>query len=152
MAGHRWFQNYPSATTTLAWGGGREAGRRGQDARAGPDDVNCINDTHLNTVLEEAEVSAKRHTFRSSPGKGEDARSGGGAGSDETGPKYNGKFTANSKEVCWFFNSGQPHRADHLHPDGTCKRNHVCDKWVSNKGPGGVCKGCLLYTSPSPRD
>ena len=52
-----------------------------------------------------------------------------------------GKFTANSKEVCWFFNSGQPHRADHLHPDGACKRNHVCDKWVSNKGPGGVCKG-----------
>ena len=92
-------------------------------------------------MLEEAEVSAKRHTFRSSPGKGEDARSVGGAGSDETGPKYNGKFTANSKEVCWFFNSGQPHRADHLHPDGTCKRNHVCDKWVSNKGPGGVCKG-----------
>ena len=29
------------------------------------------------------------------PGKGEDARFGGGAGSDETGPKYNGKFTAN---------------------------------------------------------
>ena len=30
-------------------------------------------------------------------------------------------------------------------PDGTCKRNHVCDKWVSNKGPGGVCKGMLLW-------
>jgi len=115
--------------------------RRIEDSGGKLNMVNCINDTHLNTVLEEAEVSAKRHTFRSSPGKGEDARSVGGAGSDETGPKYNGKFTANSKEVCWFFNSGQPHRADHLHPDGTCKRNHVCDKWVSNKGPGGVCKG-----------
>ena len=115
--------------------------RRIEDSGGKLNMVNCINDTHLNTVVEEAEVSAKRHTFRSFPGKGEDARFGGGAGSDETGPKYNGKFTANSKEVCWFFNSGQPHRADHLHPDGACKRNHVCDKWVSNKGPGGVCKG-----------
>ena len=78
--------------------------RRIEDSGGKLSMVNCINDTHLNTVLEEAEVSAKR--FRSSPGKGEDARSGGGAGSDETGPKYNGKFTANSKEVCWFFNSG----------------------------------------------
>ena len=115
--------------------------RRIEDSGGKLSMVNCINDTHLNTVVEEAEVSAKRHTFRPLPGKGEDARFGGGAGSDETGPKYNGKFTANSKEVCWFFNSGQPHRADHLHPDGACRRNHVCDKWVSNKGPGGVCKG-----------
>ena len=54
--------------------------RRIEDSGGKLNMVNCINDTHLNTVLEEAEVSAKR--FRSSPGKGEDARSGGGAGSD----------------------------------------------------------------------
>ena len=66
----------------------------------------------------------------------------GGAGSD-AGAKsnFNGKFSAKSTEACWFFNSGQPHRADHLYPDGTCKRNHVCDKFVSDKGVGGSCKG-----------
>jgi len=116
--------------------------RRIEDSGGKLNLVNCINDTYLNTVLEEAEVSAKRHgSFRPTPGKGEDTRSGGGAGSDEAGPKYNGRFNAKSTEVCWFFNSGQPHRPDHLYTDGTCKRNHVCDKWVSNKGPGGVCKG-----------
>ena len=49
--------------------------RRIEDSGGKLNMVNCINDTHLNTVLEEAEVSAKRHTFRSSPRKGEDARS-----------------------------------------------------------------------------
>ena len=38
--------------------------RRIEDSGGKLNLVNCINDTHLNTVLE---VSAKRHTFRSSP-------------------------------------------------------------------------------------
>ena len=103
--------------------------------------VNCINETHLNTVIDEATESAKHHYgavfFRTRGGtpQDDDARAGG------AGSKYNGKFSANSKEPCFFFNAGKTHPADGLHPDGTCKRNHVCDKYVSDKGPGGRCMG-----------
>ena len=43
--------------------------RRIEDSGGKLNLVNCINDTYLNTVLEEAEVSAKRHgSFRPTPG------------------------------------------------------------------------------------
>ena len=53
----------------------------------------------------------------------------------------NGKFSASSGACCVFFNTGKEHPASALHPDGTCKFNHVCDHWVSNKGKNGKCLG-----------
>ena len=98
---------------------------------------NCLNDTYLNTVMEEAQVSTTRFypdCFRIPPGKGGIVTNG------ALGAKWNGKFTASSSVgVCLRFNTGAEHTADDLHPDGTCKRNHVCDRWVTNKGAGGRC-------------
>ena len=54
----------PKSPVSNAWGA-RGALRRIEDSGGKLNMVNCINDTHLNTVVEEAEVSAKRHTFRS---------------------------------------------------------------------------------------
>ena len=101
---------------------------------------NCINDTYLNTVMEEAFANCQRLYpdvlfFRAHPGKG-----GNGNSTTGGGTKWNGKFT-NAKDagLCQAFNGGREHLPHELHPDGTCRRNHVCDKWVTNKGPGGKC-------------
>ena len=55
---------------------------------------------------------------------------------------YNGNFTNSAKYSCKFYNSGGDHptSAEYLHPDGRCKGNHVCDHWVSDKGPKGICR------------
>ena len=78
-------------------------------------------------------------------------RSGGGNLRDDisqSGSKvaFNGKFTASGRP-CPHFNTESPkgsgqsakHPADSLLPDGTCKFNHVCNKWVKNKGKNGRC-------------
>lgn len=52
---------------------------------------------------------------------------------------YNNKFSTKSKMPCQAYNRGNQHAQDHLHPDGTCKFNHFCSHWVSDKGPAGVC-------------
>ena len=55
---------------------------------------------------------------------------------------YNGKFTSSSKKVCPHFNKGENHPPASLFPDtGTCRMNHICDKFVDNKGPYGRCMG-----------
>ena len=47
------------------------------------------------------------------------------------------------KVICLIHNLGKSakHSGRHLLPDGTCKFRHVCDQFVSNKGPGGKCEG-----------
>ena len=66
---------------------------------------------------------------------------GGNPGAREGGKKWNKKFTASADRACAAFNGKRDHKADELLADGTCKRNHVCDQWVDNKGPGGQCMG-----------
>ena len=103
---------------------------------------NCINDSHLNTVMDEAMESGKQHYkddafFRTS---GWEPRRGGAAPKgDDT--KYNGKWTATAKQPCLAFNTGGVHTGASLLPDGTCKFLHKCDKHVTNKGPNGKCMG-----------
>ena len=53
--------------------------------------------------------------------------------------KPNGKFDANAKKCCVDFNLGRP--CKRLNQDGSCKFNHRCNQFVSDKGPGGVCFG-----------
>ena len=118
--------------------------RRIEDSGGKLSIVNCIDDSHLNTVIDEATTNAKHHYpnltfFRTFAGKANGTRVGGGGADGDTGDvKWNGKFTATSDEACWFFNSGQKHTAAHLHPDGTCKRNHVCDRYLTD---GTKCMG-----------
>ena len=69
-------------------------------------------------------------------------RSGGGKlQGDDLNVKWNGKFTKDAKKPCIAFNRGNAHDPKHLHPDGTCKFNHVCMQWVTDKGPRGMCGG-----------
>lgn len=54
--------------------------------------------------------------------------------------KFNGKFTKQAKGICIPFNLKRGvHKQTHLEADGTCKFNHVCNHFVSDKGPGGRC-------------
>ena len=43
------------------------------------------------------------------------------------------------------------HPKQHLHKDGTCKFPHVCSKWVTGKGPGGMCgENHPMYSCTNP--
>ena len=74
----------------------------------------------------------------------------------KNGKPYNGKFNSSSNTVCTYFNRGKDHPANALHPDGSCKFKHVCNKWVTNKGKSGRCMGsegtpghyCLTCDNP----
>jgi hypothetical protein len=93
---------------------------------------NAFEEIYLNTAMVEAAQNAA--VFFRAPG---------GSPGNVTNPKvggkpYNGKFTA-SGPTCRFYNTGAEHPPEHLLPDGTCKFNHVCDQWVSNKGKKGRC-------------
>ena len=47
----------------------------------------------------------------------------------------------NSKvQPCPYFNSGKKHDSKHLTSSGKCIFRHVCNHWVSDKGPGGRCE------------
>ena len=54
---------------------------------------------------------------------------------------WNGKFKKDASRACRAFNEGSKHTKDCLLADGTCKFAHVCNKWVSDKGPWGRCGG-----------
>lgn len=59
--------------------------------------------------------------------------------------EWNGEFQppGNSKvQPCPYFNSGKKHEAKHLTSAGKCIFRHVCNHWVSDKGPGGRCESC----------
>ena len=99
-----------------------------------------FDDIYLNSIVEEAKLRVDMF-FRT--GAGNALKAGPPTG---TGVKYNGKFSSDGK-VCPHFNredpkqagKSAPHPHDCLKPDGTCKFNHVCNKWVSDKGKGGRC-------------
>ena len=55
--------------------------------------------------------------------------------------KWNGNFNRNATTTCLSFNLGTAHPARSLDEKGTCKHNHKCDQWVSDKGPHGTCGG-----------
>ena len=61
--------------------------------------------------------------------RGENPRLGNGQGK--------GKFDDKSKKPCIAYNKGLV--CDHLADDSSCKFNHRCMQWVSDKGPRGMC-------------
>ena len=103
--------------------------------------LNIVNEAHLNTVYEEAMESAKYFypaIFRAHPGKGEDDVCAVAGASDEGEIKYNGKWTRGAGP-CSAYNTGGKHGKRVLTAEGKCKYDHVCDQWVSDKGPKGRC-------------
>ena len=112
--------------------------RRIEDSAGRLNLVNATNEVHLNTVMDEARANTEHFHgaafFRTRAGN---AR----IDATDDDVKWNKKFTSTSKTACVYFNSGRSHPASALHPDGTCKYNHVCDHWVTDKGKGGRCLG-----------
>ena len=101
---------------------------------------------YLNTVMDEATEAVKRHYgdafFRTRAGIAQPKGTGKGDGKDdETDHCKGGKFTATSKECCPHWNLRKPHPPGVVTENGVCKKNHVCDAFVSDKGPGGKCMG-----------
>ena len=118
------------------------------------------------TMITRAKAKAKQvhgaGIFREQPGANDQG--------DGQGKQWNKRFATDPKcPACISYNLGVRHPANALTANGTCKYRHVCDHWVSDKGPGGICgskahtrancdnpnkcdQPCLLYTSPSPRD
>ena len=87
----------------------------------------------LDTMMRRAESCATaefRGIFRSAGGPG----LGGGL--------FTGKFNRDPKAgICISYNNGKPHPPASLDETGGCKYRHVCNHWVSDKGPKGVCGG-----------
>mmetsp|Transcript_62692 Transcript_62692/g.104321 ORF Transcript_62692/g.104321 Transcript_62692/m.104321 type:complete len:435 (+) Transcript_62692:22-1326(+) len=92
------------------------------------------DEVHLNSVYAEAVCSAI-HFF---PKLEAVLRKGGGGAAKI---EFNGKFTKGADKVCPAYNLNIHHNQSLLKPDGTCSCDHVCNKWVTNKGPSGKCGG-----------
>ena len=100
------------------------------------------NEATLNSVLDEARRNAshfypKISAFFRTPG----GNPGANGGNDENnGIKYNGKGSDKGRP-CGTWNRGETHTPDELKADGTCKKMHVCNKWITSAGPYGRCLG-----------
>jgi len=68
--------------------------------------------------------------------------SGNGAGNGKPIIVWNKKWNKDPKAApCLTFNLGHPtHPQASLLPDGSCKYAHVCDHFVTDKGPNGRCR------------
>jgi hypothetical protein len=89
---------------------------------------NVLENGGQDTLLSKARVNAGAF-FRS---RGGDPQPGGGK-------KWNGKFDSSSKQACAAFNNDKEHNASSLNADGSCRFNHRCNQFVSDKGPAGMC-------------
>ena len=57
--------------------------------------------------------------------------------------EWNGKDSPKAVGCCKTYNDwpvGTEHPPHCLHKDGTCRYRHVCSKWQTGKGPGGMCE------------
>ena len=103
------------------------------------------NEASLNSVLDEARRNAahfypKISSFFRSPGGNPGAIGGINQNDGIKEIKYNGRGTTKGRP-CGTWNRGETHSQDELHPDGTCKKAHVCNKWITSGGPYGRCLG-----------
>ena len=99
---------------------------------------NAFNESHLNAYVDEARRNAayfypKLSSIFRTPGGNPGAYPSGGK------IEWNKKFTPSSMRCCPAFNNKTEHHINALFPDGTCKFNHVCSAWVSDKGKNGKC-------------
>ena len=88
-------------------------------------------DTYLSMARKEEEAF-----FRTRAGTAREPRESGDK--DTKVIKPNGRYNKDGAP-CKDFNLGHP--CKRLEADGTCKFNHVCDQFVTDKGPGGRCLG-----------
>ena len=109
------------------------------------EDINLTNatsrgsmDTLRSYARDRAEAHYGRCIFRSKHSlEVEEGDVSGGEG------VWNGKCSSSAKSICWVFNKAKSakHGKKSLLPNGCCKHRHVCNAFVSDKGPGGHCEG-----------
>jgi len=106
---------------------------------------NVVREVYLNSAMEEAIEAAKFYYavfFRTREGTSREPLVGEKTDKGDKGPKWNNKFNHDKDaKPCAAFNNGAAHNAFQLKGDGGCRFGHVCDHWVSDKGPGGKCLG-----------
>jgi hypothetical protein len=105
--------------------------RRVEDSGGALNLGTVYDEMYLNSVMAEAKSSLQ--VFFRSPGGNP-----GIVNEQIKSVKWNKKFNATGRP-CRAFNEGTEHTAAMLNKDGSCKFNHVCDKWVSDKGKNGRC-------------
>ena len=109
---------------------------------------NVVQDVSgMDVVRAEATESAEKHYpsfFRASggnPGRVADTRTTPrDTGNDDV---YTGNVTGCtdlSRNCCFAFNGKLNHKRKDV-DNGVCKYVHLCSQWVSDKGPGGQCRG-----------
>ena len=103
----------------------------------------------LDTLLAQANINGAVRfgsSFRSQGGGGAapDRRPTGGGGGG--GVAYNGRGSSRADAgICATFNFGRDHKPSELNPDGSCKKRHVCNHYVNDKGKLGRCEGDHIY-------
>ena len=131
--------------------------RRVEDAVPGTANLMTVStEQFVLGVLEEAQKSAEFFWpifFRTGAGKRAPGGGQDGKKPEEHGStiKWNNKYAKDDKcRPCGAYNNkkqgsnppcSMDHSDFHLLPCGTCKFRHVCNHWVSDKGPRGQCLG-----------
>ena len=108
--------------------------------------------TNLCNVCENAAVDSLREdaknlgmltygeSFRVLRGEPRDMPRGGANGS-VLAITWNNTFTKDSNSPCHAYTHGNEHDKKALLADGTCKYDHKCVQWVTDKGKNGQCGG-----------
>ncbi len=112
--------------------------RRIEDSGGSLTFANAFNESHLNAYIDEARRNAA-HFYENAP-KFFRTRGGNPGTSNLQGTiVWNKKFNPKSNRCCAAFNNKTEHNLNQLQECGTCKFNHVCSKWVKDKGKYGKC-------------
>ena len=119
----------------------------------------CEDDTTGDTNLANVSSRGKQDTMLAQARVNAAAffRARAGNAQPGSGTKWNGKSDSNASTYCYFYNFNKEHPPGALMVDGTCKHQHKCNQWVSDKGPRGVCGGnhtklACTYDSSKKRD
>ena len=98
---------------------------------------NVCNRGKFDTMMTRAKLNAAMF-FRI---RGANPRLEGASSVVDEDTKWSGKFDNKSTKCCIAFNMGKQHTAKMLDEAGNCRFAHLCMQWVSDKGPGGMCRG-----------
>jgi hypothetical protein len=89
-------------------------------------------------------VSRFGRSFQARKGKGifRDQAPGPDSRPDLAPVECKGGCKSKKADICGIFNwGGMVHAAEHLDSNGYCKKRHVCNRFVNDKGKGGRCEG-----------
>ena len=112
--------------------------RRIEDSGGSLTFANVFNESHLNAYIDEARRNAT-HFYANMPKFFRTHGGNPGTSNLQGTIEWNKKFNPKSNRCCAAFNNKTEHNINQLQECGTCKFNHVCSKWVKDKGKYGKC-------------